>query len=329
MKILVYGAGVIGTLYAARLQEAGHDVTVLSRGSRLEDIRRHGLVLEDLRTGAQSMTRVTTVEKLGATDSFDMALVTVRRDQLSEVMPALASNNNIPSVLFMLNNPSGSSMLVDALGSHRVLLGFPGAGGAMDGYVVRYVMIPQQPTTIGESNGMRTARLQTLLGMLGACGLSARIEGDMDAWLTAHAFFVTSVSGAIYLAGGVCGKLSRSPALLKLMVDGIRQGFSVVRALGQPVHPFALMLLFTWMPRAFAVYYWRRFFSFDVAEFIFARHACRSFAEMQMLSTECKLLLAKSGVSAPAWERLDKAINDYAKAKKREVLAVGQLPKEV
>jgi 2-dehydropantoate 2-reductase len=305
------------------LQGAGHDVTVLSRGSRLEGIQRHGLVLEDVRTGERSVTHVAIVSQLLAKDSFDMALVAVRRDQLSGVMPALASNNNIPSVLFMLNNPSGSSALIDVLGSGRVLLGFPGASGAMDGYVVRYVMIAQQPTTIGEPNGRQTARLRTLLGTLRACGFSARIDDDMDAWLTAHAFFVTSVSGAIYLAGGVCGELSRSPALLKLMVDGIRQGFSAARALGRPVHPFALKVLFTWMPRAFAVYYWRRFFSFEIAEFIFARHACSASAEMQMLSADCSLLLAKCGVSAPAFARLDKAIDDYATANKPEAPAAG------
>jgi ketopantoate reductase len=39
VKILVFGAGVIGTLYAARLQEGGHRVTVVARGERLADIR--------------------------------------------------------------------------------------------------------------------------------------------------------------------------------------------------------------------------------------------------------------------------------------------------
>ena len=48
MKILVYGAGVLGSLYAYRLQASGHDVLLLARGQRLEDLRLHGLVLEDL-----------------------------------------------------------------------------------------------------------------------------------------------------------------------------------------------------------------------------------------------------------------------------------------
>jgi 2-dehydropantoate 2-reductase len=45
MKILVFGAGALGTLFAARLAECGGDVTILARGARLEAIRRDGLVL--------------------------------------------------------------------------------------------------------------------------------------------------------------------------------------------------------------------------------------------------------------------------------------------
>jgi 2-polyprenyl-6-methoxyphenol hydroxylase-like FAD-dependent oxidoreductase len=33
MKLLVYGAGVLGSLFAARLHEAGHDVSLLARAS--------------------------------------------------------------------------------------------------------------------------------------------------------------------------------------------------------------------------------------------------------------------------------------------------------
>ena len=155
MKILVYGAGVIGTLYAARLQGAGHHVTVLARASRVSDIQRHGLVLEDVVTGARSVTPVTVAERLRPGDTYDMALVAVRRDQLSGIMPDLALNTNIPFVLFMLNNPLGSSALIDALGTDRVVLGFPGAGGTLEGHVVRYAMITQQPTTLGEPTESR------------------------------------------------------------------------------------------------------------------------------------------------------------------------------
>ena len=50
MKILVYGAGVLGSLYAARLKESGLDVSILARSRRLADIREHGIELEDSST---------------------------------------------------------------------------------------------------------------------------------------------------------------------------------------------------------------------------------------------------------------------------------------
>ena len=36
MKVLVFGAGVVGSYYAAHLRAAGHQVTVLARGLRLD-----------------------------------------------------------------------------------------------------------------------------------------------------------------------------------------------------------------------------------------------------------------------------------------------------
>ena len=51
MRILVLGAGVIGSVYAGKLLEAGHEVVLLARGSRLADLQSHGLLLEDAESG--------------------------------------------------------------------------------------------------------------------------------------------------------------------------------------------------------------------------------------------------------------------------------------
>ena len=44
MRILVFGVGVIGSVYAAGLLQAGHEVVMLARGRRLSDLQTHGLV---------------------------------------------------------------------------------------------------------------------------------------------------------------------------------------------------------------------------------------------------------------------------------------------
>ena len=312
MDILVYGAGVIGTLYGAKLQLGGHRVTVLARSERCAAIKAQGLVIENVVSGARSATRVSTVERLDPGDRYDLALITVRREQLSGILPALQGNRNIPTLLFMQNNPLGASELADTLGRERVLLGFPGAGGTLEGWRVKYVMIAQQPTTLGQLDGSRTARLRVLAKMLEAVGFRTHIERDMDAWLKAHAFFVTAVSGALYLCGGDCQRLSNDRATLRLMTSGVREGYRAVRALGRPIRPLGLNVLFNWMPQAFGVSYWRRFFSAPMADYVIGRHARSSFGEMRALADDCRTLLAKSGERAPSLERLYRAIDSYA-----------------
>ena len=63
-KILVYGAGPLGSLFAARLQQGGNDVSILARGQRLAELCEHGIVLMDVQTGKQTITGVHVVERL-------------------------------------------------------------------------------------------------------------------------------------------------------------------------------------------------------------------------------------------------------------------------
>jgi 2-dehydropantoate 2-reductase len=239
MDILVYGAGVIGSIYAARLQTGGNRVSVLARGQRFEDIRTLGVVVEDILTGVRSTTKVAALDQLDPSAHYDLALIAVRRDQLASVIPVPTANRHIPTLLFMLNNPIGSTELIGRFGK-RVMLGFPGAGGTFERHVVRYAMITQQPTMLGEPDGSRTARAREIAEVFRLSGLKTRAADDMDGWLKAHAFFVTAISGAIYLAGGDPHRLSNDDEALRLMADGVREGFATVRALGDTVSPLAL-----------------------------------------------------------------------------------------
>jgi 2-dehydropantoate 2-reductase len=256
-------------------------------------------------------TQVDTTERLGPDDQYDVALIAVRRDQVASVLPEFAANHCIPILIFMLNYPAGTNDLAQVLRRDRVLLGFPGAGGTRDGHIIRYAMIAQQPTTLGELDGQRTARLRKLVETFRQAGFPTTTSRDMDAWLKAHAFFVASVSGAIYMSGGDCHRLSEDKETVVLMAKGVREGYSAVRALGLSVAPFALRVLFTWLPPAFAVYYWRRFFSSKMAEYVFGRHARAASREMRELANDCRSLLQKSGVEAPALRQLYRAIEAY------------------
>jgi 2-dehydropantoate 2-reductase len=311
MKILVVGAGVIGTVYATRLQNSGHSVTVLARGDRLEHVQRFGLEIEDLLTGTRAVAHPAVTARLAPNDAFDLVLVAVRLDQLDEILPELTAYLGCPSVLFLLNNPSGSGRVLSALGGGRGLLGFPGVGGSRDGGLVRYALIAQQPTMLGELDGRSSERVRQLQVALRGAGFPTRVSSEMEAWLMGHGFFIAAVCGAIYRAGGTCSGLSRDTDSLTVMTMGVREGFAAVRTLGLPVTPLSLRVLFIWLPRSFAISYWRRFFATSTAEFVFGRHARSAPGEVRAVATECRALLSRSGLPSPALDRLFEATDHY------------------
>jgi ketopantoate reductase len=102
----------------------------------------------------------------------------------------------------MHNHAGGTEQLIAAVGRERVLLGFPGASGSREGAVVRYLLNPQQPTTLGEIEGPPTARVQQIAEVLRDAGFPVAISENMDSWLKTHAVFVTAVCGALCCAGG-------------------------------------------------------------------------------------------------------------------------------
>jgi 2-dehydropantoate 2-reductase len=91
----------------------------------------------------------------------------------------------------------------------------------------------------------------------------------------------------------------------------VREGYSAVRALGLSVAPFALKVLFTWLPPTFAIYYWRNFFASKMADYVFGRHARAASQEMRELANDCRSLLEKSRIEAPALRELYRAIDAY------------------
>ena len=314
LRILVIGAGVIGSVYAARLQAAGYNVTLLARRQHATDLRTGGLVLEDAPTEQSTTSHIPIVERLVPDDLYDLALVCVRLDQVTMIVPDLVVNQQIPTLVFFLNNPTGTELLVEQLGSQRVVLGFPGVGGTREGTRVRFVRIRQQPTTLGEVDGQITPRVRRLSAMLEQAGFPTAISRNMDGWLKTHAVFVSCISAALALEGGDSVRLGQNRATVALMVSAIREGFAALQSLGVRVTPFNLQVIFRWMPRWFAVRYWQRALQTEVGTLAIAPHANAAHSEMGQVAREILALLESSSMPVPTLKRLLAALADSALA---------------
>ena len=306
MRILVYGAGNIGSLYAARLAQSSHDVSILARGKRLDQIRTRGIELEDYVSGERSATPVQAVDRLNVDDAYDLILVVLPKNRIAEVLPTLAANTQSPTVMFFCNNAAGSALLTEALGPQRVVLGFPGAAAIAQGSLIRYVVTTarEQPTTIGELDGRTSPRLTQIASALKTAGFPVSICSNMDAWLKTHVAKILPSVGALFHAGGTLEKLASDDDALRLMVRGIREGFRVLRANHIPITP-ANHRVFELLPEAFLVLVMRKMLRAETAAIKFG-HAQQGQAEWQLLSREFRSLIERVEVATPSIDALDR-----------------------
>jgi 2-dehydropantoate 2-reductase len=302
-RILVLGGGVIGSVYAGALLRAGHDVVLLIRGRRLTEVRRHGLVLENAESGQRLQLPVLAVENPEVDQRYDLVLVAVRAEQLEATLPTLTNMNDGSDVLFFGNLAGHGPALVQALGG-RAIYGFPGVGGTRDGSVIRYVLIPQQKTTLGEPDGEMSSRIRRLQTLFSGAGFPITITANVEGWLLGHAAFVVPMAFALYRVDTDAGRLARDPETLRLMVRATRQGFQAVRALGIAEIPTNLTVLYLRMPERFAVRYWRRVLASPRGELWFAGHSRAAVQEMTALADQLQAAVRRSGRAAPDLDKL-------------------------
>ncbi|GIO32149.1 MULTISPECIES: ketopantoate reductase family protein [Paenibacillus] len=254
MKLLVYGAGVLGSLFSTRMHEAGHDVSLLARGERLNALRRHGVQLAE--GGSPAIRRVPVPVVEHPTGRYDLIAVFVRTHQVEAVLETLTDVEG--DVLFMLNWAAGAEPLGAVIGHERVLLGFPTAAGTMDGDVVRYratnIITRLFPTPIGEPDGRATPRLKRIVREFRAAGINAKAEPQMDAWLKTHAAFEVPILQAVNAAGGPVA-LANDPDTIRGMIRLMRQNLT---ALPTPLVPRGFVALQT-LPEGLLLAMLRRF----------------------------------------------------------------------
>nr|WP_312292727.1 2-dehydropantoate 2-reductase N-terminal domain-containing protein [Clostridium chromiireducens] len=195
-RILIFGAGVIGSIYAMKFIEAGIDVTMFARSNRFKTLKENGLKYND--KGVVKSIKVNVIDTLENDDVYDFIFVTVRYDQAESALLALKDNQS-KNIVTMTNNSIGFSSWLDIVGD-RLLPGFPGAGGQIkDG--ILYARIPPKvlfATMFGEISGLETERVKKLIKLFKTAKLPYTINKDMKSFLITHSIGDIALLGSLY-----------------------------------------------------------------------------------------------------------------------------------
>lgn len=307
MRILVYGAGVQGSIYGGLLASNGHEVTFLARGLRAAQLG-NGLILKGaLGNSDIAIARPALVTRLNPEDRYDICLVAVRRDQIDAILPLLAGSA-IPLFAFMHNHADGSQALRDLMGAERCVIAFRGAGGAIDtDGTVHYALIAEQPTMVGQEPGFEK-RSKDFIQILQEAGLQMTTTLDPDAWLRRHAVMVGALTGALWCYRCDAAALVRSPDGMSDFIRTVREGYRALDAIEVASASLALRAIFIWVPLPLSVAYWWRYLSGPRGEILFAAHARHAADEMAQVADEVLVLMRQTGIATPVFDRLRAAI---------------------
>jgi 2-dehydropantoate 2-reductase len=113
------------------------------------------------------------VESFSPNDHYELILVCVRRNQLSDVLPTLAGSAGDATILFLQDNWTGVTEIEPFLSTSCYLLGFPSVGGARDQRGVRCVFLAD--TRLGEVDGQGTPRLKRIPEALRKAGFKPKL----------------------------------------------------------------------------------------------------------------------------------------------------------
>ena len=303
MKVFVLGAGVQGTVFGVRLAHRGHEVTLVARSARMEELLVFGSRIQNAQASVVTTVSLPVVESLPSNCRADLCLVTVRREQLESVLPVLAQATGIGRFVFLVNHANGSENIVRLLGRDRIVLAFPGIAGSLENGIVHYVEIPQQPTVV-ESSGVDIAAI------FRDAGLRAKPIRDMDAWLRRHAVFITAIAGALYENDCNPHRLAKNPSAVRRFIGGVREGWHSLDRMHTAPAPFALRTILCWVPLRFAVEYWCRLLDSPRGDLYFARHAFHAPSEMAALASDVRAFAGER--EAPVLRELLASIDRFA-----------------
>jgi 2-dehydropantoate 2-reductase len=90
LKILVYGAGVLGSYLTHALAKSTNEISVLARDKRYTQLKEDGVVIRHHFQRKTTVDQVRIVEQLPADEYYDLIFVVMKYHQFPSVLPILA-----------------------------------------------------------------------------------------------------------------------------------------------------------------------------------------------------------------------------------------------
>ena len=306
MRILVFGAGVLGCNLARNMFRAGKDVTLLARGSWAEKIEKNGLRIKDTFSPRVSVSCIPVVTELRPEDRYDVIFVVMRYTQLGTVMETLRVNRT-ENIVFVGNNVRARETAI-ALPEKNVMFAFALSAGHRERD--RVASIDMKKITIGQLAGAPSN--EQLIGeIFRDTGYKAVYEPNMEDYLLCHAAFVLPAAFACYKTDGDLKKLKGNTAYLNRLIDANIEGYRAIRQAGHTILPKADTEFEGTAYRRTCLRFFKLMCATGLGKICASDHAMNAVDEMRALDHDLKRFFDENGAAYPVWRELEKEAKGY------------------
>ena len=308
MKILVFGAGVLGCNLARNLFRAGKDVTLLARGQWADEIKRNGLRIKDKFSPKVSVSRIPVVTELAPEDTYDVIFVVARYTQLETILDVLRANGT-KNVVFVGNNVRAAETAA-ALPEKNVLFAFASSAGHRERD--RVASIDLKKITIGPLAGAPSQ--QPLIDQIfSGTKYKAAYEPNMGDYLLCHAAFVLPVAFACYKTDGDLKKLKGDTAYLSRLIDANIEGYRTIRNAGHEILPDSDKDFEGAAYRKTCLRFFKLMCATSLGKICASDHAMNAVDEMGALNRDIRSFFDANGGVYPVWQALELECGRYLK----------------
>ena len=306
MRILVFGAGVIGCNLARNLFRAGKDVTLLARGAWAEEIQKNGLRIKDKFSPRMSVTRIPVVTELKPEDQYDVIFVVMRYTQVSAIMDVLRANP-AKNIVFVGNDVRAEEIAA-MLPEKNVLFAFALSAGHRERDHVASVDLKK--ITIGQLSGAPSNK-QLIAQIFDGMKFKVVYQPNMGDYLLCHAAFVVPVAFACYKTGGDLKKIRHDTAYLNRLIDANIEGYRAIRDAGHEILPDDDKDFEGAAYRKICLRFFKLICATSLGKLCAADHAMNAIGEMSALNRDLKLFFDKQGTAYTVWQELEKDTGKY------------------
>jgi 2-dehydropantoate 2-reductase len=215
MNILVFGAGAIGSLFAAFLSKK-NKVTIIGRSTHIDAVQKQGLRITGKTKIKVTLPAYTSIQEI--TDIPDTIILTVKSYDTEEALNQIVKIRNESTVLVSLQNGLDNIKKIGRRIAHKNIIAGVTTQGALFVKPGHVQHTGYGNTILGDIFEKSSERIDTMVKIFNNAGVATKKSRDIHKDLWAKAIINSSINPLTAFFSSPNGYLLRNP-LLERMIE--------------------------------------------------------------------------------------------------------------